>query len=90
MPLEGVPVAETGDNPEATAIGRELEERLRRAVDRLPQRESAVFCLRYFEELSYQQIAETLEMSDSAVGTALNKARGKLQAMLCETAEGET
>ena len=48
-----------------------------------------MFCLRYFDDLSYQQIAETLDISAGAVATALHKARAKLEAMLTEVAQGE-
>ena len=58
--LDGLVLFAPGDDPEEVAVGRELAERLRQAVAQLPEREGAVFCLRYFEELSYQQIAETL------------------------------
>jgi RNA polymerase sigma-70 factor (ECF subfamily) len=78
-----------GDGPDDLAIGRELAERLREAVARLPQREGAVFCLRHFEELSYQQIADTLDTTTGAVAAALYKARARLEAELIETAAGE-
>ena len=83
--LDGEKVVEPSHGPEETAVGRELEERLRAAVATLPERESAVFCLRYFEDLSYEDIAESLQISSSAVSTALNKARTKLQELLMET-----
>jgi RNA polymerase sigma-70 factor (ECF subfamily) len=83
LPLAG------GDSPDELAISRELAERLREAVSRLPEREGAVFCLRFFEELSYQQIADTLDTSTGAVAAALHKARTKLEAELIETAAGE-
>jgi RNA polymerase sigma-70 factor (ECF subfamily) len=81
--VDGVP------GPEADAIGRELAERLRHEIAQLPQREAAVFCLRYFEDLSYQQIAEALDVSPGAVATALHKARHRLEALLTEATKGE-
>jgi RNA polymerase sigma-70 factor (ECF subfamily) len=88
-PLDGLclPGGEAG--PEAVAIGHELAERLRAALAALPEREAAVFCLRYFEELSYQQIADALHVSPGAVGVALHKARAKLEGRLAEVVEGE-
>lgn len=83
--LDGEKVVEPSHGPEETAVGRELEDRLRAAVATLPERESAVFCLRYFEDLSYEDIAESLQISSSAVSTALNKARTKLQELLKES-----
>ena len=82
--LNGVHLAHSRNGPEETVIGRELAERLRQAVARLPEREAEVFCLRYFEEFSYQQIAETLDINPGVVATALHKARVKLEVMLGE------
>src|SRR5207247_6557 len=62
---------------------------LREAVAGLPEREAAVFCLRYFEELSYQQIADTLDINAGAVAAALHKARAKLEAQLMPVRQGE-
>jgi RNA polymerase sigma-70 factor (ECF subfamily) len=71
-----------GPGPEEEAIGRELEERLRQAVAQLPPREAEVFCLRYFEQMSHDQIATLLEISSSAISTALHKARTRLEVLL--------
>src|SRR5262245_56772836 len=56
--LNGMQPAVSRNGPEETAIERELAQRLRQAVAQLPEREAEVFCLRYFEDLSYQEIAE--------------------------------
>ena len=82
--LNGMHLPHSRNGPEETVIGRELAERLRQAVARLPEREAEVFCLRYFEEFSYQQIAESLDINPGAVATALHKARVKLEVMLGE------
>jgi len=67
--------------PEAELIEQELAGAVREAIARLPERMGAVFCLRYAEGMSNVQIAEALEISPSAVSTALNKARQRLAAM---------
>jgi RNA polymerase sigma-70 factor (ECF subfamily) len=87
VPLDGLALAQTGEGPEEAAAEHELAERLRESIARLPQRESAVFCLRYFDDLSYQQIAETLHIRTGAVASALHKARLKLEASLLEPAQ---
>jgi RNA polymerase sigma-70 factor (ECF subfamily) len=71
--------------PEATAMGRELETKLRVAVAALPEREGAVFALRYFEGQELPEIAACLEISYSAAGTALSRARAKLANLFTET-----
>jgi RNA polymerase sigma-70 factor (ECF subfamily) len=82
--LDGLALASRDDGPEEAAIGNELAGRLREAIGRLAPREAEVFCLRCFEDLSYQQIAEALHISSGAAAAALHKARGKLEALLSE------
>jgi RNA polymerase sigma-70 factor (ECF subfamily) len=84
--IEGLALASTNDDPEALAMERELSARLRQAVSQLPRREATVFCLRYFDDLSYEEIAETLQISSGAVATALHKARARLETLLLESA----
>ena len=88
-PLDGLGLASRDHGPEENAAGAELAGRLRRAVGRLPPREAAVFCLRYFEDLSYQEIAEALHVTTGAVAVALHKARAKLEALLLTPTNGE-
>src|SRR5437588_224347 len=82
--LDGLALVGSSYGPEDAAIEHELADRLRQAVGQLPEREGAVFCLRYFEDLSYQEIAASLGISAGAVATALHKARAKLGALLTE------
>jgi RNA polymerase sigma-70 factor (ECF subfamily) len=89
VPLDGLALASAHDGPEAALAERELGERLRQALTQLPPREGAVFCLRYFDDLSYQQIAESLRIRPGAVATALHKARARLEALLLGAVSGE-
>lgn len=72
-----------------TVIEKELEQRLRVAINSLPNRQAEVFSLRYFDECSNQEIALALEISTAAVATAIKKARQKLRELLSETQEKE-
>jgi RNA polymerase sigma-70 factor (ECF subfamily) len=85
LSLNGQYAAGVNGNPEAVAIGRELAERLRQAVGELPHREASVFCLRYFEDLPNNRIAEILNIHPGAVGVALHKARARLEALLADS-----
>jgi RNA polymerase sigma-70 factor (ECF subfamily) len=87
VPLDGLSLATTADSPEAVAMERELAGRLRLAIAQLPRREATVFCLRYFDDLSYEQIAEALQIRVGAVATALHKARARLESLLIEAAQ---
>jgi RNA polymerase sigma-70 factor (ECF subfamily) len=82
--LDNVQLLDPGDGPEEEAIGHELAERLRQAIAELSPREGAVFCLRYFADLSYQRIAEALDVTPGAVAVALHKARARLEVLLGE------
>jgi RNA polymerase sigma factor (sigma-70 family) len=72
-----------GPGPATQAQECEAAEALRTALGGLPEQHAAVFTLRYLENLSYEQIGETLGLSSSSVGVQLHRAKGKLrQAML--------
>jgi RNA polymerase sigma-70 factor (ECF subfamily) len=88
-PLDALtPPAREGP-PEDDLIADELEARLRKAVAALPEREGAVFSLRYFEDLQLPEIAATLGIKYAATATALSRARAKLEAVFAETAVEE-
>jgi RNA polymerase sigma-70 factor (ECF subfamily) len=87
--LNGIDLYSPTAEPDAVAVRNELAVRLRDAIAYLPEREAAVFCLRYFEDQTNPQIAETLSINCTAVATALHKARVKLGAMLTETIKGD-
>jgi RNA polymerase sigma-70 factor (ECF subfamily) len=75
-------VAGAVPGPEDVAIEHELAARLRQIIGTLPEREASAFCLRYFDDLSYQQIADALGITVGAASQALFKARAKLEAQL--------
>ncbi len=84
-PLEGSIPLGRDELPEQQAICRELEDRLRDAVVDLPEREGAVFSLRYFEGLELPEIAHSLGIRYSAAATALCRARAKLEGLFADT-----
>ena len=60
------------------AVGAELADWLRGAVNQLPEQQAAIFSLTYFEQLDRNEVAAVLGISPEAVSTALYKARQKL------------
>ena len=68
--------------PEQEAEAAELSEHLRIALSRLPVRQAEVFCLRWIEGLSYEEISERLEVEPNHVGVLLNRARKRLRQLL--------
>lgn len=75
-------VYDPSPGPAEAAIHREEERRLRAVVAELPDRQAAVFCLAYFEQLSHQDIAAALNITTNAVANALHKARACLRGSL--------
>ncbi len=84
LSLTGVAAFAPQPTPEENAIGRELEARLRTSIAELSEREAAVFCLRYFDRLSNQEISAALSITANAVRIALHKSRAKLERLLAE------
>jgi len=72
--------------PQEQAEGAELAERLRAALAELPNRQAEAFCLRWLDEMSYQQIGERLGLDANAVGVLLHRARKRLRELLGSTA----
>ena len=75
-------VAPGGDDPEALALRLEQREEVRAALGQLPERYRVVLTLRYFNDLSYAEIAEATGQDQNAVGVQLLRARNLLRAAL--------
>lgn len=52
------------------------------AIDKLPERQRTVFILYQFEDMSYKEIASTLETSVSAVDSLMSRAKKQLREQL--------
>jgi RNA polymerase sigma factor (sigma-70 family) len=68
--------------PEAEALDRESRDRIRAAVARLPELYREVVVLRYFNELSVDEVAAVLGRSSSTVGVQLLRGRQLLRKAL--------
>lgn len=75
-------LASAEPGPDAEAQTQELAGRLRQAIGQLPPQEAKVFCLRYFNDLSYQEIARELGIKTGAAGVLLHRAKSKLRQLL--------
>ena len=64
--------------PEAQCISRETRQFVRQLVDELPAALRQVVVLNSFEELSYEEIAQILEIPLGTVSSRLHSARKKL------------
>lgn len=58
----------------------QAESLLRTAIAALPQRQQEVFCMRYFEERPYQEIADLLGLSVGSLKASYHHAAKKIEA----------
>ncbi|MDX6661244.1 MAG: hypothetical protein QOJ55_2066, partial [Solirubrobacteraceae bacterium] len=77
---------ELDGDPERTAMLTSLQADVREANGRLPERQREVLALRELEELSYDEIAEIMDMTRNAVAQLISRARIKLRDELRGTA----
>jgi RNA polymerase sigma-70 factor (ECF subfamily) len=68
--------------PDASLLEQELQDAIDAAIANLPEMQRLAVILRRYEELSYEEIAETLDQSVSAVKSLLFRARTELRASL--------
>lgn len=68
--------------PDASLLEDELQKAIDAAIKNLPETQRLAVILRRYEELSYEEIAETLDQSVSAVKSLLFRARTELRTSL--------
>jgi RNA polymerase sigma-70 factor (ECF subfamily) len=78
---ERLPVA-SADNPESLAIGAAAEETVQRALETMPVHFREVMLLADLEEMSYQEIADTLSIPIGTVMSRLSRARRAIREQL--------
>jgi RNA polymerase sigma factor (sigma-70 family) len=70
---------ETNLAPDASLLETELQRTIEEAVLQLPETQRLALVLRRYEQLSYEQIAEVLDLSVPAVKSVLFRARSELR-----------
>lgn len=75
-------LADGGPSPERRVQRREAGERLKAALDKLPERQRAVVVLRHHQEMSLEEIARALDMSLGTVKSSLHRALQRMRASL--------
>ena len=81
---EGDNVPSPDSGPQAKAERHQTLTRLQRLVDELPEREREAVLLKFSGGLSYQEIADTMQLSVSHVGVILHTAMKTIRAELAE------
>jgi RNA polymerase sigma-70 factor (ECF subfamily) len=89
VPLQSDPGAEeiplkdeTNPAPDASLLEDELQRAIEEAIMQLPESQRMALVLRRYEQLSYDQIAEVLDLSVPAVKSVLFRARTELRTRL--------
>ena len=79
LPLEDVPflewVTDLGVGPEQSALEGEQQDEIQSYLRRLPSKYRAVIVLRYWYDLSYEEIAQALKLTPALVKARLHRAR---------------
>ena len=73
---------EATPTPDATLLELELQQAIDRAITQLPETQRMALVLRRYEELSYDEIADVLELSVPAIKSLLFRARSELRERL--------
>ena len=73
---------ETNPAPDASLLESELQQAIEDAIQQLPETQRMALVLRRYEQLSYEQIAEVLDLSVPAVKSVLFRARTELRSRL--------
>jgi len=79
---DGILATSLGSNPQQTVLRKELVEKMTEALAELPVAHRTVLVLREVEGLSYEELAERLDVPKGTVMSRLFHARKKMQALL--------
>jgi RNA polymerase sigma-70 factor (ECF subfamily) len=85
--IDGLPLSASGIGVEQSVIHQQQAEVIRKAVLALPAASRSVLVMREYEGLSYQEIADSLEIPLGTVMSRLAYARGKLKQELSRQLE---
>jgi RNA polymerase sigma-70 factor (ECF subfamily) len=84
---EGILATSLGNDPAENVLRREMAEKIHVALATLPEKHRTILVLREVEGLSYEELAERLEIHKGTVMSRLFHARKKMQAALRDYAE---
>jgi RNA polymerase sigma-70 factor (ECF subfamily) len=77
-------VPSTQRGPEGSAVQHEQQAAVQQALEALPENYRLVTALRYWQDLSYQEIADVTGLTESTIKTRLHRARHMLAEKLTE------
>lgn len=59
-----------------------LEQKFKKALKALPADQKIIFCLRFYEDLSYKEISQLMDLANGTVMSRLSRTRKKLKALM--------
>ena len=77
--------SQLGNNPEKAVLQREVGEKIQAALEQIPEKHRAILLLRELDGLSYEELAQVLEIPKGTVMSRLFHARAKVQKLLSES-----
>lgn len=80
-------IEDEGNTPHDLSMRNERERRMQEAVDQLPEYQRAMIVMYHVEALSYEDIAEALDLPIGTVKSRLNRARLSLRELLVKDSE---
>ena len=89
LSLDAIPyldVPHTGLTPESSLVMEEDQQQVRALLASLSPKDRATIIMRYWYDFSYDEIAETLSLTNSAVKSRLHRARRRLAQTWAEQA----
>jgi RNA polymerase sigma-70 factor (ECF subfamily) len=93
LPLEDVPflewMADLGTGPEQSALQGEQQDEIQAYLQRLPGKYRAVIVLRYWYDLSYEEISTALNLTPALVKARLHRARELLARYIRDNKQNE-
>jgi RNA polymerase sigma factor (sigma-70 family) len=93
LPLEDVPflewIVDAGTSPEQSALQGEQQDEIQTYLQRLPYKYRMVIVLRYWYDLSYEEIAKMLNLTPALVKARLHRARELLARYMQQHARNE-
>lgn len=79
-----VEIPDNSERPDLVMESKQARELIIDAISGLPEKHREIIILRDFEDLSYEQISEALDISEGTVKSRLSRARMRLQSILAD------
>ena len=83
LPIDGVQDEGVGTKPDAFFDNTdEVVARLQKAIQRLPRKQQLAFNMRYYDDMSYREIAEVTGMTEASVKANYHVAKEKIKVFM--------